>query len=28
MNIREEILKEHSRKQSEKIADYIGSDKK
>ena len=27
MNIRDEILKEHSRKQSEKIAAYIGSDK-
>ncbi len=28
MNIRDEILREHSRKQSEKIAKYIGSDKK
>ncbi|GDX52685.1 hypothetical protein LBMAG27_17320 [Bacteroidota bacterium] len=28
MNIRDEILKEHSKKQSEKIAAYIGSDEK
>ncbi len=28
MNIRDEILKEHSRKQSEKIAAYIGCDEK
>jgi hypothetical protein len=28
MNIRGEILKEHSKKQSEKIAAYIGSDEK
>ena len=28
MNIRDEILKEHSRKQSEKVANYIGSDRK
>ena len=27
MNIRDEILKEHSQKNSERIADYIGSDK-
>ncbi len=28
MNIRDEILKEHSKKQSKKIADFIGNDKK
>lgn len=28
MNIRDEILKEHSKKQSEKIADYIGNNKR
>lgn len=27
MNIRDEILKEHSKKQSERIADYIGNNK-
>ncbi|MBS4027409.1 MAG: hypothetical protein KGZ58_02130 [Ignavibacteriales bacterium] len=28
MNLREEILKEHSKRQTRKIADYIGNDKK